>query len=267
LKRLLGFAYITLKENARRRSFYGIVVAYLAALVFSRILLEFSLQDPTKVFLDFSFSFLSFFLVVSVLYITTDIMAKDIEKKSIYIILAKGISREDYIHSRAFGFLVFTFLFTLLLGVLFLFGVKSINYLTVTAYKKSIHLGAGFLTIFLLWTKVFLLSMVVMFFSTFMTNFFLVFLVSVVVFIAGSSVENLYYFVSVEKDRVSPLVKHVITGLFYMLPSFSTPGPDVILGESSLRFKTIALDLFKTVSYSVFLVVAGSLLFRRRELW
>jgi len=263
---LSAFSYITLRENARRRSFYGVVIAYLLALLFSRILLEFSLQDPTKVFLDFAFSSLSFFLTLSVLFISTDVMAKDLEKRSVYLILSKGISRDGYIWGRASGFLTFTFVFTSLLGLLFLLGTKLINLTAPEAFRKEIHLLPGLAVVFVLWTKTFLLSTVVLFFSTFMRNFFLVFLVSVVVFVAGSSVENLYYFVSVEKDRISPLMRYAVTFLFYTLPGFSSPGPDVLLGTESLKLKPFLLDLAKTVLYALFLVVSGSILFRRREL-
>jgi len=266
LRTLLGFAYITLKENARRRSFYGVVVAYLITLVFSRILMEFSLQDPTKMLLDFTFSFFSFLLTLSVLFIATDVMAKDLEKKSVYILLAKGISREGYVWGRAFGFLVFTLLLSFLLGVLFLVGTKLLNLSVPQSFRKEIDLIYGFLIVSVLWIKVFLLSTVVLFFSTFMTNFFLVFLVSVVVFIAGSSVENLYYFVNVEKDRIAPLVRQAVTFLFYILPSFSSPGPDAVLGTGKLQIGSLLIDLSKAITYALFLTASGSLLFRRREL-
>lgn len=266
MKTLVGFAYITLKENARRRSFYGVVVAYLVTLLFSRILMEFSLQDPTKMLVDFTFSFLSFLLTLSVLFIATDVMAKDLEKKSVYILLAKGISREGYVWGRAFGFLVFTFLLSFLLGAIFLLGSELLNLSTPQTFRKEIDLFYGSVVVSVLWIKVFLLSTVVLFFSTFMTNFFLVFLVSVVVFIAGSSVENLYYFVNVEKDRIAPLVRQAVTFLFYVLPSFSSPGPDVVLGTEKLQVRPLLLDLAKAVAYALFLTASGSLLFRRREL-
>ena len=263
---LLGFAYITLKENVRRRSFYGVVLAYLLALVFSRILTEFSLQDPSKVLLDFTHTFLTFLVFLSVLFISTDTLSKDIEKKGVYLILSKGISRESYILGRSFGFLVFSFLLVFILGIIFLFGSWLLNKLSVEVFRKEVHIGAGLLILLSLWVKASLLSIVVLFLSTFMTNFFLVFLASVVVLMAGSSIENLYYFVHLEEDRISPVVRYLITFMFYTLPSFSSLGPDVVLGLEKVNLGHLTLDLLKAVLYGGFLITLGSLIFRRREI-
>ncbi len=262
---LIGFAYITIKENVRKRSFYGVVIAYLLALIFSRVLTEFSLQDPSKVLLDFSYMFLTFLLFLSVLFIATDTMSKDIEKRSVYLILSKGISREAYVLGRSFGFLVFTLFLVLILGSLFLLGSWIINTFSVEVFRKEVDISAGLIVLLSVWVKVFLLSLVVLFFSTFMTNFFLVFLTSVVVLIAGSSVENLYHFVHIEEERVSPLIKYLITSLFYILPSFSSPGPDVILGLESIDLRHLTLDILKAVVYAGFLVSLSSFIFGRRE--
>ncbi len=263
---LLGFAYITLKENVRRKSFYGVVVVYLVSLIFSRILMEFSLQDPSKVLADYTYSFLSLFLFLSVLFIATDTMAKDIEKKSVYLVLSKGITRDAYIFGRMFGFLVFTLALVSLLGLIFLVGLWVLNDLTVGVFRKEVHIAGGLVVLLSLWVKIFLLSTVVLFLSTFMSNFFLVFLVSVVVLIAGSSVENLYHFVNVEKERISAVVRYTVTFLFYVLPSFSSPGPDVVLGLQKVDSRHVSLDLLKAVAYSGFLTVTGALIFRKREL-
>jgi ABC-type transport system involved in multi-copper enzyme maturation permease subunit len=263
---LIGFAYITLKENVRRRSFYGVVIAYLLALAFSRVLMEFSLQDPSKVLTDFSYTFLVFLLFLTTLFISTDTMSKDIEKKGVYLILSKGVSRDLYLVGRSFGFLVFTLILTLTLGTLFLAGSWVLNTFSVEVFRKETILPAGLPILLSLWLKMFLVSLVVLFFSTFMSNFFLVFLASVVVLIAGSSLENLYRFIQLEGERFSPLMKHLITFLFYTLPNFSSPGPDALLGLEGIDPLYLSLDLLKALLYAGFLLSTSLLIFRRREL-
>jgi len=120
LNHLIGFAYITIKENIKRKSLYGITLIYVLLLLFARFLAEFSLQDFTKFMIDFSYSFLSFFLTIVILFMTTDIMSKDIEKKTIYIILSKGISRSSYIIGRSFSLFILSLLITTLLGTIFM---------------------------------------------------------------------------------------------------------------------------------------------------
>ncbi len=266
MEKLWGFAYITLRENLRRKSLYGVVVAYLISIIFARILMEFSLQDLTKFFLDFTYSFLTFFLVVSTLFIATDIMGKDIEKKALYVILSKGISRDMYIIGRAFSFLLLTLLMILVLGSIFVVFTKAINFFTPEAYSKEILILPSVLVLLVLWLKLFLLSTFVLFLSSFITTFFLVFLVGAVIYLAGSSVENLYHFVLVNEKEVGSVIKSIITFLFYILPNFSSLGPDAILGTEAIRWKRVFLDIAKTLTYSLFLLSVSVSLFRRREL-
>ena len=261
-----GFAYITIKENVRKWGFYGVLIVYMASIIFSRLLMEFALQDLTKFLVDLAFSFMSFFLVLSTLFISTDVMNKDFEKKSIYIILSKGISRESYIFGRAFGFLVFTLVLTLTLGFIFLVFVKGFNTGIEQNYQKDIYILPTLVLLFILWLKAFLLSSIVIFFSSFMVTPFLIFLSSVVIYIAGSSIENLYYFVMLNEDKVSLLVKVVISILFYALPSFSSPGADLLIGMEKLALNRFILDVTKAILYSLMLLSVSVLILHKREL-
>jgi len=266
MKFVWGFAYITLKENVRRWSFYGVALAYLLSLVFARILMEFSLQDLTKFFFDIAFSFLSFFVITSTLFLSTDIMTKDFEKKAIFTILSKGLSRNKYILGRAIGLTFFTLILTFLLGAMFGVFSELINTSISDNYRKDIVFPLLVLAIFHLWIKASLLSIVVLFFASFMVTPFLIFLASVVVYIAGSSVENLYYFVTFNEDKVSPIVKTGITVLFYAFPNFSVLNPDIMLGMEKLDVVKLGLDLLKTLIYGCTLLTASMLLFNKREI-
>lgn len=262
---LIGLAYITVKENVRKRSFYGILLASLLSILFARILMEFSLQDLTKVFIDFSYSLISFFFITSTLFISTDVMAKDIEKKAVYTLLSRGISREAYVFGRAFGLFVFLLIFTLIIGFVFIVATKAINSFTPVAYKKSILTIPAIYTLFVLLLKAFLLSCVVLFFASFMSSFFLVFLSSVAVYIVGSSVESLHYFVHFNQDKVPEYVKLIIDVLFYAFPSFSSLGTDVILGTQEVNAFILGTKVAKTIVYSLFLIFTSAFLMRKRE--
>lgn len=266
MTKFFGFGYITVKENLRRKSLYGVSLAYILSILFARILADFSLQDLTKFMVDFSYSFLSFFLVVSIIFIATDVMSKDLDKKAVYMILSKGISRESYIIGRSFGFLLFSFIFTFLLGIIFVLFLKILNTTILEMHKKDILLVPSIIVLIVLWVKLFLLSTVILFFSSFMSTFFLVFLASIVVYVTGSSVESLYYFVTFSGDKVSPFVVYTVKFLFYALPNFSSLGSDVMLGTEAIDLKRVIFEFSKAVTYSGFLISSSALLFKRREL-
>ncbi len=266
VRQAIGFSYITVKENIRRWGFYGTIIAFTVSLAFSRVLAEFSLQDLTKTMVDTSYSFLSLFMVVFTLFISIDVLSKDLDKKIIYVILSKGISREAYVYSRALSLLVVLFILSFALGSIFILFLEVSNYSIPPAYRKDIDVLFAIVSVLILWIKMFSLSCVVVFLSSLITNFLLVFLSAVVLYVAGSSVENLYYFVYQQGDKISPTVKFLITIVFYISPNFSSIGPDLILGLDNVNWLRISLDVMKTISFSLMLVIIAALFFRRREL-
>ncbi len=100
---LWPIALITFKEGTRNRAFYGIsLIAFLmmgAAFFISGMVM----RDVGKVAVDMALSTVSFAGLLLVLFVGIDLMAKDLDKRTIYMVLARPISRQQYIVGKFLG--------------------------------------------------------------------------------------------------------------------------------------------------------------------
>ncbi len=263
---LRAFIYLVFKESIRRKTFYGTLLLFIITLLISRILMSFALQDLTKSLIDFSFAFLKFFIMFIALFVTADIMADDLRKRTVYILLSKNITREEYIYGRFTGILILLLIATIVLSSITLL-FSYINNLSIQpAYKKEIVLINIIPFMLSLWIKSFLLSSVVIFFFSFIDSYILIIFSSLIVYMAGSSIENIYYFVELYSDKFTAFTRYTVTLMFYLLPNMSSLSSDILINLAELNISKFLLDTLKSISYSALLILTAGYIFKRRDL-
>ena len=98
-----GLAYITFKEGIKNRAIFGIfimVVLMLAAVV---TLTNLFMRDIVKVAADLSLATISFSGLLMTLFIGTNLLAKDIDKRTIYMVISRPVSRAQYLIGKFLG--------------------------------------------------------------------------------------------------------------------------------------------------------------------
>jgi ABC-type transport system involved in multi-copper enzyme maturation permease subunit len=79
--------------------FFGVIL-----IVFSLLLASLSLGQKDKIILDFGLAMIEVFGIVSVVFVGSQILFKEIEGKTIYLILSKPIKRSAFILGKFIGF-------------------------------------------------------------------------------------------------------------------------------------------------------------------
>ncbi len=261
-----AFTYLTIKEIFNKKSFLGIIILFIFSIFLSRIFMDFALQDLTKSFVDFSFSFLKFFIFFISLFLTADIFLNDIKRKTIYIILSKKLSREQYIIGRFSGIAISLGLVVVFLTLFCFFFAYVNNFFIPKAYAKPLILENVIPFTFHLYIKAILLASVVCFFFSFLENSIVILFSSIVIYMAGSSIENIYFFIEMYKDKFSELAKISVKVLFYTLPNMSALSSDTLIGIERLNIPKLTFDVIKTLSYTALLLLLSGIIFKRRQL-
>ena len=100
---LWPIALITFKEGIRNRALYGISLLALMLLIGNFLLSGMIMQEVGKVAIDIGLSTVTFSGLLVVFFVGINLMAKDLDKKTIYMVLARPISRSQYIVGKFFG--------------------------------------------------------------------------------------------------------------------------------------------------------------------
>ena len=101
--RILAAATNTFREAVRDRVLYGVLgMAFLFEL-FALALGEMALDQGTRVVLDIGLAALSLFSVLVAVFLGSSLLYKEIDRKTLYVILPKPLRRHEFLLGKFFG--------------------------------------------------------------------------------------------------------------------------------------------------------------------
>ena len=202
LARIWAMAANTLTELVRLKVFYFLLIFALLLIGSSSILIRLSFQDQFQMLKDLSLGSMSIFTSLLAIVATAGLLPKEIEDRTLYTLLAKPVSRLEYLLGKLIGVYLLLLITIVLMGVLFFFMLmwrvhvvttelitsgtapdlvqQQLHALRTTAYNAN--LWAGGMTIY---AKACLLASMTLFISTFASSSIFTVIVAVVVYFIG----------------------------------------------------------------------------------
>jgi ABC-type transport system involved in multi-copper enzyme maturation permease subunit len=114
--RMIAVAVNTFREAVRDRVLNGMLGVALAVLVFSLALAELALDQQQRIVLDIGMASISLFSVVMAVFLGSSLLYKEIERKTLYVILPKPIRRHEFLLGKYFGIALTVFVFVAIMG-------------------------------------------------------------------------------------------------------------------------------------------------------
>jgi ABC-type transport system involved in multi-copper enzyme maturation permease subunit len=114
--RLYAVAINTFREAVRDRVLHGILGCASAVLVFTLALAELSLNQQARVVHDIGLASISLFSVVVSIFLGSSLLYKEIERKTLYVILPKPIRRHEFLLGKYFGIVLTALVFVAIMG-------------------------------------------------------------------------------------------------------------------------------------------------------
>ena len=269
MSRILALSTITFREGIRNRSVFGILLFSLFLLGLNIAVAGFFMRDIGKVSADMNLSALSFAGLLLVLFVGINLISKDIDKKTIHLVLSKPISRTEYIFGKFLGIQCFiavslAFLIVLSSGTMFLLQYLYPNYFGQFSWPVY------FVACFFILVKLSVLSSIVVFFSSITTSSFITLMFSICVYIMGISIDEVVFYLrshlSVEALPTSEQLRHLIDFVSYVIPNFSVFDFKIEAAHGLvIGWDRLGISLCYGVSYQVLALVFASLIFQRRE--
>jgi len=174
---MLNIALNTFREIVRNKFLYMIIFFAFVFILFSITLWTLSMWDDNKIILDFWMSMIEIFWIIWVLFVWSQLLFKEIEWKTIFLILSKPIKRYEFIIGKFLGFS-----FNIFLIMLF----QSILFFLVLLFKDIEITKIIIFSVFFTFLKLEILLALVFFFSSFMSNIITI-LVSILFYLSGHS--------------------------------------------------------------------------------
>ena len=198
--RVWAMAVNTLTELIRLKVFYFLLIFALLLIGSSALFIRLTFQDQFQMLKDLSLGSMSIFTSLLAIVATAGLLPKEIEDRTLYTVLAKPVSRLEYLLGKLLGVYLLLLITIVLMGVMFFLMLSwrvhvvtgeltasngadvqtQIDSLRATAYNSN--LWAGGITIY---AKACLLASMTLFISTFASSSIFTVIVAVVVYFIG----------------------------------------------------------------------------------
>jgi ABC-type transport system involved in multi-copper enzyme maturation permease subunit len=120
MKEIVAIARNTFKEAIRNRILYIILIFALILIGISGVISQLSISSQMQVIKNLGFASINFFGVAIAVFVGVSLVYNELEKKSIYTIVSKPISRAQFILGKYIGLLLTVWVNVLLMSYFFL---------------------------------------------------------------------------------------------------------------------------------------------------
>jgi len=251
--KIRAIAGITFKEAKRDRILYLLFFFAALGIVASRVLAILTVGDRVKIIKDVGLASISLFGVLMAILIGTGLVYKEIDKKTIYTLLAKPLYRAEFILGKFLGLVLTLFVMTGAMALIFL--------AIVYAHTLKIE-GSLLVAIAYIFLELVLITAVAILFSSFSTP-----ILSSLFALAFYLIGHLSWGLELIIKKMRPGAgKALVRGLAMILPdlenfNFKT---EVVHGLPIPPGIFLSSFLYG-VCYTAFILGLAVLIFRRRD--
>jgi Cu-processing system permease protein len=116
MSRIYAIALNTFREAVRDRVLYALLGAGISVVLFALALGELSLHQESRVVEDLGLATVSLFSAWTSIFLGSSLLYKEIERKTLYVILPKPISRAEFLLGKYLGIALTIFVFVSVMG-------------------------------------------------------------------------------------------------------------------------------------------------------
>jgi Cu-processing system permease protein len=261
-------AVITFKEGTRNRAFYGISLIALLLMGATFFISGMVIRDVGKVAVDMALSAVSFAGLLLVLFVGIDLMAKDLDKRTIYMVLARPISRQQYIVGKFIGIALLIVATVFLLSVFAAISISAIKWVNPGYFPRfawgPVLLAEAFIALSLI-----LLSALSFLFASVSTTSFLTLILTIMSYLIGHSLSSVKALVEAPQAAgitVSPVTVKLVQTAYYLFPNLSLFDIKMQAAHGlAIPMAYIIWTLCYGIVYVCLVILFAALLFRKKE--
>lgn len=244
----------TFKETIRDKILYGIFGFAILFLISTVFISSLSLGEDIKVVRDFGLAGIYVFTIIITIFLGTPMIHKELERKTIYVILSKPVSTLQFLLGKALG---------LFLGVILNLSFMTALYLAIVALKGGGFDSISLFSILLLVFEVILFIALAMFFSAFTTPLAGT-IYSAIILYTGHSLSLLTTAANKSDNTFERAVAYIAYYLFPNLEKFNIRNSVIygILPSSG----QIIFPIIYSVCFSIVLFWLANLVLKQQEL-
>lgn len=243
----------TFRECLRDKILYNLLLFAILLMGGGVVLGDLTIMEHHKIVTDVGLAAINLAGVIIAIFVGIGLVSKEIEKRTVYTIMARPISRTQFVLGKYAGLIVTLFVNVSIMLAVFLF--------TLWMYQVPIHL-AIFQAVSLIFVEVLIVTALALFFSTF-SSATLSAIMTLGVFVIGHVTTDLKGIAEKSQDQALQIG---ITALYYAFPNFEMLN---MKGQAALGIPIsmtyYGLATIYGILFSSLLITGACFIFRHRD--
>lgn len=253
MRSILVIALNTFRENLRDKILYNLLFFALLLIGASVLLGELTIAEQKKVVTDMGLAAINLVGIMIAVFVGIGLVTKEIERRTVYTIMARPISRVQFVLGKYLGLIVTLLVNLLVMLAVFLF--------TLLMNHSPIHLSL-LQAVELIFVELLLVTALALFFSTFSSST-LSAIMTLAFYVIGHLTTDLK---GIAEKTKSDALKTVMTGLYYLCPNLEMLN---VKGQAAVG-KAVSISYQATATlygllYTVLLLTAACAVFQKRD--
>ena len=254
MRKVMAICLNSFRESVRDKIFYSLLAFAILILGFSVVLGNLSLGDTYKIIQDFGLMSISLFGTLTAIFVGIGMVYKEMEKRTVYVILAKPIARWQFLLGKYFGLSLTLAVMEICMTI----GLFAACYI----YNGMVPYRVVYALIGIFFELQLILAAAVLF-STFTTPF-LSGLFTLGVFIVGHITIDM----KVIAESMDPsILKNIMNTSYYVLPNLEKLNfKAAVVHHLDIPAPVFSLSILYSIAYTAMIMLCSILIFNRRDL-
>lgn len=254
MKKTLIVAKYTFIEVYRSKVMFSIIFIAIGLIVISYVASEFAYGAPAKVALDFGYGLTAISNLIMAIFIGSTLLSKEIESRTLYMILSRPISRSSFMLGKVLG----------------LSSVLVINTLVLSLISSGIyHYLGGQLNSLMFWAAYFsfIEAFIIMLFSilfSLITSNALAIIYTIIAWIVGHSMSATSKIFFAKSNNFFNYTLKTISGIIPDLEKLNLK--DLLIYEQNVSINYLLTAQLYAFLYIFAILIIISLLFKNKNL-
>jgi ABC-type transport system involved in multi-copper enzyme maturation permease subunit len=244
----------TFREAIRDKVLYNLVFFALLVMGASVVIGNMTLGEGIKIILDLSLAAMSVFGLLIAIFVGIGLVHKEIQRRTVYMLLAKPISRRNFVIGKYLGLML-----VIALNVAIM---TAALFVLIVFYSESGMYPGVFVAVLLILVELMVVTAVAVLFSTFSTPT-LSAMLTLGVWVIGRFSSDLLEFARKTEDPVSRVL---VTVVHYALPNLEKfDVKHLVVYNMAIEPAYVGGAVVYGMLYIVFLIGLAALIFERRD--
>lgn len=255
MNNIFQIALNTYRESIRSKVLYAVLIFCFVLVIISSLFGNVTIGDQIKVIKDFGLMSISFFTVCYAIIAGATLLFKELQRKTIYNILSKAVTRSEFILGKQLGLMLTSWMMISLMSLalfVYLFAISG-------NCDFSIFIASAYCML-----ELTVISAAVIFFSCITVTTALTGIFSFSIFIAGRSINYIQDFIN--SENLANSSKTMLELIYYSLPHLDQLNvANNLVYDIFLPWQHFCYSAIYCFAYASVLLVVSCVFFERRD--